>query len=188
LPISRAPRKRKCLTIQSTTHLRNQRPLSSARKTLIQTLIQSPAKRCFVARWRAHRRTNQLPPLTWIQGKAWNIFWLVGADWLMCASSSDKTSYFGRFESSVFQAGERRRWFPRSVPHDMPSRIPVSEHNLVLLRYSVKCVRRKSEHWSSCLKSCNTAPSPSPPHPHPQCHPWGKTSYEVDWFPTLPLR
>jgi hypothetical protein len=42
------------------------------------TPFTSPAKQYFVTRWRAHRWTNQLQPLTWIQG---NIFWLVGADW-----------------------------------------------------------------------------------------------------------
>jgi hypothetical protein len=47
------------------TCMHTQRRLSSAWKTwLLRHWFKSPAKRCIVARWRAHRRTNHLPLLT----------------------------------------------------------------------------------------------------------------------------
>jgi hypothetical protein len=58
------------------------RPTNTPWKHRLSSAWKTPIKRCFVARWCAHRQTNQLPPLAWIQGKSWNIFWLAGADWI----------------------------------------------------------------------------------------------------------
>jgi hypothetical protein len=141
-----------CTSCRSTTTLlgnrRRLRPLE--RLVLHRHWFRSPARRCFVARWHTHRRTNRLPPIrSGFMIFLWATWWeLIGLP--MCVQSSDLNPCLWR---QVFQADERWRWFTRSIPQQTCCSFIMVKVIVVMLLLQWRLLK-----WKRYLHACGFIP------------------------------